>query len=212
MTKTTRSRILQKCYDAIAEHGFCTLRTDKEIMRLKITKGAFYHYFPGKMELGYAVIDELLMPQYMEKWSSLENLSHGIAATLYSIIEREKVNATDQMIARGDVLCNLMVEMSHEDELFRDKLEAVLEAQVRVLQKAILAGKAVGEIKPQTDARSMAYSIIGQLQGCYTIAKTRKSRDVFTLMVTTLQKQMKELLLADTLPTGIPQRNAVGVV
>lgn len=212
MTKATRSRILQKCFDAIAEHGFCTLRTDKEIMRLKITKGAFYHYFPGKMELGYAVVDEILLPQYVEKWSSLENLTHGIASTLYSIIEREKVNATDQMVARGDVLCNLMVEMSHEDELFRDKLEAVLEAQVRILQKAILAGKAVGEIKPQTDARSMAYSIIGQLQGCYTIAKTRKSRDVFTLMVTTLQKQMKELLLADTLPTGLPQRNAIGVV
>jgi hypothetical protein len=65
----------------------------------------------------------------------------------------------------------------------------------------------VGEIKPQTDARSMAYSIIGQLQGCYAIAKTRKSRDVFTLMVNTLQRQMKELLIADTLPTGMPQRS-----
>jgi AcrR family transcriptional regulator len=209
MSKVTRNKIVQKCFEAIAEHGFCTLRTDKEIQRLKITKGAFYHYFPGKMELGYAVIDEVLLPMYTDKWSSLENLTHGIAGALYTIIEREKVNATEQSIARGDVLCNLMVEMSHEDELFRDKLEVVLETQVRTLQKAILAGKAVGEIKPQTDARSMAYSIIGQLQGCYAIAKTRKSRDVFTLMVNTLQRQMKELLIADTLPTGMPQRSGV---
>jgi AcrR family transcriptional regulator len=53
MSKVTRNKIVQKCFEAIAEHGFCTLRTDKEIQRLKITKGAFYHYFPGKMELGY---------------------------------------------------------------------------------------------------------------------------------------------------------------
>lgn len=206
MTKATRSRILMKCYEAICEHGFNTLRTDKEIQRLKITKGAFYHYFPSKFDLGYAVVDEILLPQYSEKWASLENLTHGIASTLYTIIEREKVNATEHIVARGDVLSNLMLEMSHEDELFREKLENVLEAQVRILQKAILAGKAVGEMKPQIDARSMAYSIVGQLQGCYAISKTRKSRDVFTLMVNTLQKQMKEILLADTLPTGMPHR------
>lgn len=212
MTKATRSRIISKCYEAICEHGFNTLRTDKEIQRLKITKGAFYHYFPSKFDLGYAVVDEMILPAYLEKWSGLDNLTHGIASTLYTIIEREKVNATEQSIARGDVLSNLMLEMSHEDELFREKLENVLESQVRILQKAILAGKAVGEMKPQIDARSMAYSIVGQLQGCYAIAKTRNSRDVFTLMVNTLQKQLKEMLLADTLPTGIPHRPLVGAV
>lgn len=202
MSKTTRSRILQKCYEAICEHGFNTLRTDKEIQRLKITKGAFYHYFPSKFELGYAVVDEILMPLYLEKWSSLENITHGIAGALYTIIEREKVNATEASVARGDVLFNLMLEMSHEDELFREKLEAVLESQVKILQKAILAGKAVGEMKANIDARSMAYGIIGQLQGCYAVAKTRRSRDVFTLMVNTLQKELKELLLSDNLPMG----------
>lgn len=210
MSKATRNQILQKCYEAICEHGFTALRTDKEIQRLKITKGAFYHYFPGKFDLGYAVIDEILLPKYLDKWAGLENLTHGIASTLYTIIEREKVNSTEQSVARGDVLSNLMLEMSREDALFREKLENVLESQVRILQKAILAGKAVGEMKPQIDARSMAYSIIGQLYGCYAIAKTRNSRDVFTLMVNTLQKQMKELLLADTLPTGLAQKSTAG--
>ncbi|MBS3912937.1 MAG: TetR/AcrR family transcriptional regulator [Bacteroidetes bacterium] len=212
MTKATRSKILQKCYEAICEHGFNTLRTDKEIQRLKITKGAFYHYFPSKFDLGYAVVDEVLMPMYLEKWSSLENISHGIASALYTIVEREKVNATEITVARGDVLFNLMLEMSHEDELFREKLEAVLEAQVKILQKAILAGKAVGEMKPNIDARSMAYGIIGHLQGCYAVAKTRRSRDVFTLMVNTLQKELKELLLSDALPMGTASRSAVSAV
>ena len=84
--------------------------------------------------------------------------------------------------------------MSNEDEPFRVKLEEVLEAQVKIIQRAILTGKAAGEMKPQIDARSMAYSLVGQLHGCYAVAKTRNSRDVFTLMVNALQRQLKEVL------------------
>jgi AcrR family transcriptional regulator len=194
MSKATREKIVQKCFEAIREHGFTILRTDKEIQRLRITKGAFYHYFPGKMDLGYAVIDEVILPMYLEKWASLENCETAIGSEILAILEREKMNITEMGVARGDVLSNLMLEMSHEDELFRKKLEFVLESQEKTLQKAILTGKAAGEFKASIDARSMAYSIIGQLQGCFAIAKTRNSKDVFTLMINTLQRQIKEVL------------------
>lgn len=197
MSKDTRNKILEKCYEAICEHGFNTLRTDKEIQGLRITKGAFYHYFPGKSDLGYAVIDEIILPKYMAKWAGLENLEKGISAELNRILEKEKTDVTDMSIARGDVLTNLMAEMSHEDDLFRKKLEFVFESQVKILQRAILSGKAAGEMKPQIDARSMAYAILGQLQGCYVVSKTRNSKDVYTLMINTLQKQLKELLFVE---------------
>ncbi len=194
MTKITREKILNRCFEAICEGGFINLRTDKEIKRLRITKGAFYHYFPGKLDLGYAVVDEILMPSYTGQWSSLEQKTQGVAKALNDIIEEIKVSSTDISVKRGDVLCNLMVEMSNEDEPFRVKLEEVLEAQVKIIQRAILTGKAAGEMKPQIDARSMAYSLVGQLHGCYAVAKTRNSRDVFTLMVNALQRQLKEVL------------------
>lgn len=196
MTKITREKILNRCFEAICEGGFINLRTDKEIKRLRITKGAFYHYFPGKLDLGYAVIEEILMPMYTAKWAVLEEKNTGIAQALYNIIEQEKNNSTEMSVKRGDVMANLMVEMSNEDDTFRKKLEEVLEAQVKIIQRAILTGKAVGEMKPQIDARSMAYSLLGQLQGCYAIAKTRNSRDVFTLMMNALQRQLKDVLFA----------------
>lgn len=204
MTKITREKILHRCFEAICEGGFTNLRTDKEIKRLRITKGAFYHYFPGKLDLGYAVIDEILMPMYAQRWSVLEEKTKGVAVALNEIIENIKVSSTDISVKRGDVLANLMVEMSNEDEGFRLKLEEVLESQVKLIQRAILNGKAAGEMKPQIDARSMAYSLIGQLHGCYAVAKTRNSRDVFTLMMNALQRQLKEVLFvsAGTEPTS----------
>lgn len=205
MTKITRDKILNRCFEAICEGGFINLRTDKEIKRLRITKGAFYHYFPGKLDLGYAVIEEILMPMYTAKWATIEEKNSGVAQALYNIIEQEKNNSTELSVKRGDVLANLMVEMSNEDETFRKKLEEVLEAQVKIVQRAILTGKAAGEMKPQIDARSMAYSLLGQLQGCYAIAKTRNSRDVFTLMMNALQRQLKDVLFV-----GSPAEQAPG--
>jgi AcrR family transcriptional regulator len=198
MSTTTRQLILQRCFEAIQAKGFETLRTDKEIARLKITKGAFYHYFPNKSELGYAVVDEVMLPFYEQKWSSLNNIETGVASALNAVFENEKSKATDTSIKRGDVLTNMILEMSHSDELFRQKLEAVNEVQVRILQKAIMTGRVAGELKNQTDARSMALFIIGQMMGCYTIGKVRASKDTFISMVSTLQKQVKESLVMDS--------------
>lgn len=194
MQTDTRNKILKKCYEAICAKGFLELRTDKEIKRLRITKGAFYHYFPGKLELGYAVIEEIIRPQYLEKWGVLTGKMNGIASTLLQIISEEKIRVDEKTVLHGDVLANLMAEMSAHDEAFRLKLEAVLEEVVMIIQRAILAGKTAGEVRPGVDARSMAYLIIGSLQGCYAIAKTRNSKDVFVTTINALNRNLIDTL------------------
>jgi hypothetical protein len=87
--------------------------------------------------------------------------------------------------------------MSHIDEVFREKLENVHDMQVTMLQRAILTGRASGEFKNTMDARSLAMNIIGGLIGCYSIAKVRNSKDVFTAMISTLQKQVRESLVME---------------
>jgi AcrR family transcriptional regulator len=203
MSTSTRQLILQRCFEAIQSKGFETLRTDKEIARLKITKGAFYHYFPNKSELGYAVVDEVMLPFYEQKWASLANIETGVADALIAALEHEKTKATETSIKRGDVLTNMILEMSHSDDLFRQKLEVVNEVQVKIIQKAIMAGRIAGELKNQTDARSMALFIVGQLMGCYTISKVRASKETFVSMVGTLQKQLKDTLVVDGAPSKI---------
>ena len=146
----------------------------------------------------HAGVDEVMLPFYEQKWASLNNIETGIAAAINAIFENEKSKATDTTIKRGDVLTNMILEMSHSDDLFRQKLEAVNEVQVRILQKAIMAGRVAGELKNQTDARSMALFIIGQMMGCYTIGKVRASKDTFISMISTLQKQVKESLVMDS--------------
>ena len=194
LKNTTREKILKRCFEAMEVVGFESLRADKEVLNLSISKGALYHYFPTKLDIGYAMVDEIIKPMYEKKWSGLIDRTEGISATIYQIIESEKQEATEKKILRGDVLYNLMLEMSGVDLKFRQKLEDVLEMQVKILQKSLLSGKSSNEIKAGVDSRSMAYLLIGQLHGCYAIAKTRASKDVFVSMVNGLQKQLIDVL------------------
>ena len=199
LKNTTREKILKRCFEAMEVVGFEALRADKEVLNLNISKGALYHYFPTKLDIGYAMVDEIIKPMYEKKWSGLIDRTEGISSTIYQIIESEKQEATEKKILRGDVLYNLMLEMSGVDLKFRQKLEDVLEMQVKILQKSLLSGKSSNEIKPGVDSRSMAYLLIGQLHGCYAIAKTRASKDVFVSMVNGLHKQLIDVLyVSDT--------------
>ena len=130
--KSTRENILKKCFEAVEKQGFEALRTDKEIQNLNISKGAFYHYFPTKLDLGYALIEEIIKPKYELKWSTLLENESEIAWALHSLLEKEKETANEQLISRGDVLYNLMLEMSGVDSQFRLKLDEVLEIQVKI--------------------------------------------------------------------------------
>ena len=132
MSTSTRQMILQRCFEAIQSKGFETLRTDKEIARLKITKGAFYHYFPNKAELGYAVVDEVMMPYYEQKWA--QQLLKG--------------NWTDEAI---DYYRN---DLSHKNQVasYMNDYRWVFRNSQKFRVNAINAYKAIAKIVKNTDS------------------------------------------------------------
>ena len=59
----TRQIILQAAFDEIYAHGFQAASLTKILSTTGVTKGALYYYFPNKLTLGYAVVDEILKLQ-----------------------------------------------------------------------------------------------------------------------------------------------------
>ena len=52
----TRQKLLDAAQALIFDHGFSATSVDKVIERAGVTKGAFFHHFKSKAELGRAVI------------------------------------------------------------------------------------------------------------------------------------------------------------
>ena len=56
----TRGELLNAAFMEIFTNGFQGVSVDKIIAKTGLTKGAFFHQFPSKLDLGYALVDEVL--------------------------------------------------------------------------------------------------------------------------------------------------------
>ncbi len=189
----TRSQILQKNFEAICINGFQATRTDKVISTLGITKGAFYHYFPDKTSMGYAIVEEILYPMYVNNWLHLKtykgNPIDGILASLQLI----SGYCNEENVAFGCPLNNLVQEMSPLDEGFRLKLQKIIATKKTIISEALLKGQEQGQVNPTLQADEIAYFILSALEGSFSIAKVAKSKTVFDKSMKTLMEFLKTL-------------------
>jgi AcrR family transcriptional regulator len=184
----TRGEILQKNFEAMRLHGFQGLRTDKVIAQMGITKGAFYHYFKDKLNVGYAVVDELIAPSYINTWKNLSLQGVPVIDAISDTLRRIAGYSNQETIHLGCPLNNLIQEMSPLDEGFNKRLSAILNEERKMIRQGIEAGIADGTIVSDTDADALALFILAALQGSYAIGKSFNSYSKFIVCVEQLIK------------------------
>ena len=186
----TRAQILEANYMAVWKHGYQGVRADKVVQGLGITKGALYHYFPTKPDLGYAIVDELIGPRYISIWetlvtsegSAIERLS-GLISQLGSFIDLDNVTL-------GCPLNNLIQEMSPLDEGFRTRLSAILKQMHAFAKECIMLGQAEGSIRPTLNADGLAWLVLATVEGGYSMAKTMADPVIFGMTTRALLKTL----------------------
>ena len=60
----TRLTILEHAFELIYTQGYQTTSIDDILAGTKVTKGAFYYHFKNKDEMGIAIIQELIKPNF----------------------------------------------------------------------------------------------------------------------------------------------------
>ncbi len=174
----TRQIILQAALDEIHVHGYQAASLTKILSSTNLTKGALYHYFPTKLELGYAVVDELLANQIHAQWvAPLLESDDPISAFIKIIMQ------VGQEISEADIQCgcplnNLAQEMSSVDEGFRSRIEAIYEMWRNGIEAAFKQGQQNGFVKKDLDTKSIATMTVASLEGCIGMAKNAKSKKV----------------------------------
>ena len=174
----TRTQILNKNYEALRMKGFQGLRPDKEISELGITKGALYHYFPDKTTIGYAMIDEIIAPQYIGLWKQLEGMTDHPISNIQAILRMQKGFVSSATVGYGCVLNNLMQEMSPLDEGFRIRLKNIVESQRQSIEGHLLKNSKQLNSNVLLNASTLSISILAATEGAYSISKTLKSKEL----------------------------------
>ena len=174
----TRQIILQAAFEEMHVRGYQAASLTKILSSTNLTKGALYHYFPNKLELGYAVVDELLANQIHSQWvAPLLDAEDPIAAFMLIIIQ------AGQEISEADIQCgcplnNLAQEMAPIDDGFRSRIESIYEMWRAGIEQALAQGQQKGFVKKDINLKSVAIMIVASLEGCIGLAKNAQSKKV----------------------------------
>lgn len=174
----TRQVILQAAYEEIHKRGFQAASLSKILANTNVTKGALYHYFPTKLALGYAVVDEILAEHIQQQWvQPLLNADDPISS-FKNIIMQSGEEITEENIQCGCPLNNLAQEMAPIDEGFRSRVEAVYRSWRKGIESALLKGQEKGFVKKEINVTSVATMVVASLEGCMGLAKNAQSKKV----------------------------------
>lgn len=174
----TRQRILEAAFQEIYRHGFQGTRMDDIVQATGLTKGALYHHFPNKQNLGYAVVEEVVLHMLMNLWDSVADSDQPLERII-DAIRRLDDHVGPQIFTLGCPLNNLAQEMSPLDEGFRSRIDEVYRQWHKAMLQALERARDKQQLREGVDLDDIATFLLGALSGCIGLAKNAQSRELY---------------------------------
>ena len=183
----TRRRLLEAAAKEIHEKGFRSCSVDEILAATGVTKGAMYHYFASKQELGLAVVDEIYREGTLAPWREGLNRSGDPVSDLLSILKQMRTSACASTVRCGCPLNNMAQEMASVDEDFRRHVESIFEDWRQLIVVALDRGKASGAVREGIDSRKAAIFITALIEGATGSAKNARDPSLKASAIETLE-------------------------
>jgi len=175
----TRRRILQAAFAEFYRTGFQGGSLNRIVDEAGTTKGALFHHFRGKNDLGYAVLEEVIQPHLKERWfDSLAESIDPIEDLKAVFRQRMKDHIESGSLAQGCPLNNLAQEMSPLDEGFRQRIEKFYDRWREGLAGLFARGIKMGKVRREVSPRNVAAFILAAHTGIMGAAKNSQSPEL----------------------------------
>jgi len=172
----TRRKILQAAFDEFHRHGFQGGSVNQIVESAGTTKGALFHHFGNKNELGYAVVNELIEPRIKQRWfDPLAESVDPIADLKRLLRQAMKEDVAEARYVQGCPLNNLAQEMSPLDDGFRKRLDHLYATWRKRYADALAAGIKAGKVRKGVSPQKVASLLVATQMGIWGTGKS--SRD-----------------------------------
>lgn len=189
----TKQRLLQAVFRVSHREGFRSADLTRILTRAGVTRGALYHHFGGKTELGHEMVEEVLRDWILGRWlHSIEQASDPIDA-LIELARRSEQEVTPERLELGCPLNNLSQEMSAIDEGFRQRLSSIYQEWRDGLRRLLERGQRNGTVREDVDALTAATFIVASWEGSIGLAKCEQSTDVLSACRLGIERYLETL-------------------
>ncbi len=177
--ENTRGKILQAAFDEFYRNGFQGGSLNRIVDEARTTKGALFHHFKGKKDLGVAVVREVIQPDFKQQWSDpLAHSSDPITDLKRIFRQCAKTKIANGGLVYGCPLNNLAQEMSPLDEKFRQSLEKIYVAWRETMAAAFARGIKAGKVRKDVSPRKVAAFIVAAQAGMAGTAKNTQNEEL----------------------------------
>lgn len=173
----TRRSLLEAAYEEIHRFGFQAASLNAILERTGVTKGALYHHFSSKLQLGYAVLDEHIAEELQRLcFEPLRQPGHPVDVLMGTIMKMGEHYQCEE-ITLGCPLNNLAQEMSAIDDGFRQRIDSIYKRWQESIETLLTRGQQEGSVSTAIDPADTAFFILASLEGCMSMAKNAQSHD-----------------------------------
>jgi len=179
-SKETQDLIINKSFELFYEKGYNATSIPDIMKETSLSKGAFYHHFKNKHEIGVKVIEVIIRKRIKEGFiAPLKNIEGNIPKLLLEVFTNRIKNYSEREKALGCPANNLVGEIGYTEQDFRVILKSLFEEWREELINVIDIGKKRGEIKKNVNSSSVAISLICAFEGVRSIRKVYDDDIIF---------------------------------
>ena len=174
--ENTRRKILKAAFDEFYRNGFQGSSINRIVDQAGTTKGALFHHFEDKNDLGYAVVEEVVFPELKDRWlDPLADSVDPIAVLKKTMRQFAREENANSRLIQGCPLNNLAQEMAPLDEGFRRRLEKIYFVWREALAAAFARGIKAGTVRKGISPPKVAALVVAALEGIMGTAKNAQS-------------------------------------
>lgn len=192
-SEATRLNILQKAFELIYTNGYQTTSVDEIIATTQVTKGAFYYHFKTKDEMGLAIINELMIPNFkntfIEPFQNIVNPLDGIYNLMYNLLMENDTLKVEY----GCPASNFTQEMAPWNIDFTKALNTLSLQWENTMIEAIEKGKENGLLKADVEAKEVAVFVLSGYWGVRNLGKLENSKSVYLVYLKGLKSYFETL-------------------
>jgi AcrR family transcriptional regulator len=175
----TRKRILDAAFLEFFRNGFQGGGLNDIVTAAGITKGALFHHFGGKYQLGYAVVDEVIGPMLLRRWlGSLDGAADPIEALKGVFRACAREDTAKELWMLGCPLNNLAQEMSPLDEGFHQRIDGLYDTWREHFAAALAEGLREGKVRQDVQPHRVAALLVAAQMGIWGTAKSSQRKEV----------------------------------
>jgi len=182
----TKERILSEAALLFQKKGFGATSINNLLSATGIKKGSLYFHFPGKEEIGLAVLERdkersiRFMNSNLVGATPEECLTHYFAA-VYRKHEKSK-------FIGGCLFGNTALEMSDSNESYTRFVERMFAEWIARLEEVITAAQEAGQVRDDLEANMLAHHVVSTIEGGIMLARLKKDGRPLSLCLDSLKK------------------------